>query len=207
MKCFSFRYFKWMKMMKCHTKQHGRPFWINIAFFDFLHIFFLGYLPNPKAKHREGCEHVSQNGFPIRLTKKPKRCRQSGLNQKTRCFFPSLKQFSARVVLKMDGLKFLSYFSGVLAVGGGIHGGFPWSVLAFRHLPHVWEVPTAYSAVSSDDSVVSLLQALRLGSSRDVTLCDLGFVGLTVDIFWLNNMSTCRFLGFFPPRKDSAKGR
>lgn len=97
-------------------------------------------------------------------------------------------------------------FSEVLAVGGGIHG-FRWSVLAFRHLPHVWEVPTAYSAVSSDDSVVSLLQALRLGSSRDVTLCDLGFVGLTVDIFWLNNMSTCRFVGFFPRRKDSVKGR
>ena len=42
-----------------------------------------------KPNKREGCEHVSQNGFPIRLTKKPKRCRQSGLNQKTRCFFPS----------------------------------------------------------------------------------------------------------------------
>lgn len=72
-----------------------------------------------KPNKREGCEHVSQNGFPIRLTKKPKRCRQSGLNQKTRCFFPSLKQFSARVVLKMDGLKFLSYFQGCWLLVGG----------------------------------------------------------------------------------------
>ena len=85
-------------------------------------------------------------------------------------------------------------FSGVLAVGGGIHG-FRWSVLAFRHLPHLWEVPTAYSAVSSDDSVVSLLQALRLGSSRDVTLCDLGFVGSVRLTFF--GSTTCRPVGFF----------
>ena len=142
-----------------------------------------GYLPNPKAKHREGCEHVSQNGFPIRLTKKPKRC----------CFFPSLKQFSARVVLEMDGLKFLSYFQGCWLLVGGFTASVGQSLLFVTSHP-CGEVPTAYSAVSSDDSVVSLLQALRLGSSRDVTLCDLGFVGSVRLTFF--GSTTCRPVGF-----------
>ena len=64
MQCFK-KKFRWMKMMKCQQETHGRPFWINIAFLDFLHI-FLGYLPNPEAKAKSpnigrGGKHVSQN--------------------------------------------------------------------------------------------------------------------------------------------------